>query len=449
MSAGVVASGPELLAGLIEAARSAGADAADAMYVAGTELSVQRRLGHVEHLERSESRDLGLRVFLGLRSAVVSTTGLDPAGFAGLAERAVAMARVVPEDPFSIMPDATGRSLEASALDLIDGAEPDAAVLIERAAAAEDTALAVVGITNSEGGSASWSRTAVVLANSAGFVGEYARTGHGVSVTVVAGTGTGMQRDYDYSSAVHASDLESPMTLGRSAAERALARLDPRRPATARLPVVFDPRVSASLVGHLAGAVSGASVARGTSFLKEALGRRVFPAGVGIVDDPRRVRGRSSRPFDGEGVATARLALVEDGILQTWVLDGRSAKQLGLRTTGAAGRGTGGVPYPTTSNLYMAAGRISPAELMADIKLGVYVTELIGMGVNGLTGDYSRGAAGFMIRDGAIAEPVAEITIAGNLRDMFAHLVPADDLRFRRGTDAPTIRVDGMTMGGQ
>ena len=438
-----------LLGGLIESARAAGADAADALYVASTDLSVQRRLGKIEHLERSESRDLGLRVFVGQRSAVVSTTGLNPAEFADIAERAVAMARVVPEDPFSVMPEANGRSAEAAVLDLIDEAEPEVAVLTARAAAAEDSALAIAGITNSEGGSASWARTEAMLATSAGFVGTYARTGHGVSVTVVAGTGTGMQRDYDYSSAVHAEDLDDPAALGRLAAERALARLNPARPATARLPVVFDPRVSASLIGHLAGAISGASVARGTSFLKDSMGERIFPAGIAIIDDPRRVRGRSSRPFDGEGVATARLPLVEDGVLKTWVLDGRSAKQLGLRTTGAAGRGTGGSPYPTTSNLFMQPGPLSPAELMADIKLGLYVTELIGMGVNGLTGDYSRGAAGFMIRDGAIAEPVAEITIAGNLREVFAHLVPADDLRFRRGTDAPTIRVEGMTMAGQ
>lgn len=448
MSAAAEADFAGRLGELIAAARAAGADAADAMYVASTELSVQRRLGRIEHLERSESRDLGLRVFLGQRSAVVSTTGLDPAGFADLAEQALAMARVVPDDPFSVMPDATGRSGDATELDLVDDVEPEVATLTGRAAAAEDAALAVAGITNSEGGSASWSRAEVILATSAGFLGRYARTGHGVSVTVVAGSGTGMQRDYDYSSAIHAADLDDPAALGHSAAERALARLDPARPATARLPVVYDPRVSASLIGHLAGAVSGASVARGTSFLKDRMGERVFPVGIEIIDDPRRVRGRSSRPFDGEGVATARLALVEDGVLRHWILDGRSARQLGLATTGAAGRGTSGVPYPTTSNLYMAPGPLSPAELMADIKLGLYVTELIGMGVNGLTGDYSRGAAGFMIRDGAIAEPVAEITIAGRLQDMFAHLVPANDLRFRRGTDAPTIRVEGMTMAG-
>jgi PmbA protein len=436
------------LGDLIAAARAAGADAADAMYVAGTDVSVQRRLGRIEHLERSEARDLGLRVFLGQRSAVVSTTGLDPSGFADLAEQALAMARVVPEDPYAVMPEATGRGADADALDLIDPEEPEVATLTERAAAAEDAAMAVAGITNSEGGSASWYRTEVMLATSAGFLGRFGRTGHGVSVTVVAGSGTGMQRDYDYSSAIHAADLEDPAALGHSAAERALARLGPARPPTARLPVVYDPRVSASLIGHLAGAASGASVARGTSFLKDSLGARILPAGLAIIDDPRRVRGRASRPFDGEGVATARLALVEDGVLRSWILDGRSARQLGLTSTGAAGRGPGGVPSPTTTNLYMDAGPLSPAELMADIKLGLYVTELIGMGVNGLTGDYSRGAAGFMIRDGALAEPVAEITIAGHLRDMYQHLVPANDLRFRRGTDAPTVRIDGMTMAG-
>jgi PmbA protein len=257
-----------------------------------------------------------------------------------------------------------------------------------------------------------------------------------------------MQRDYDYASAVHLSDLEDAAGIGRSAAARAVARLNPARPATARLPVVYDPRVSAGLVGHFVGAVNGAAVARGTSFLKDRMGTQVFPAGIAIIDDPRRVRGLRSRPFDAEGVPTRALTLVEDGVLRSWVLDSRSARQLGLRTTGHAGRGTSGPPSPGTTNLHLAPGRLTPAELMADIAEGLYVTELIGMGVNGVTGDYSRGAAGFMIRNGQLAEAVAEVTIAGTLQEMFAHLTPANDLRFRRGTDAPTVRIDGMTMAG-
>jgi PmbA protein len=257
-----------------------------------------------------------------------------------------------------------------------------------------------------------------------------------------------MQRDYDYHSTVYLADLDDSAAIGRSAGERAIARLNPTRPATARVPVLYDPRVAGGLLGHLAGAISGASVARGTSFLKDKMGQRLFTSGIAVHDDPRRVRGARSRVFDGEGTPTVARALIDDGVLTTWLLDSRSARQLGLRSTGSAARGTGGPPSPSPSNLYLAAGRLTPAELMADIKLGLYVTELIGMGVNGVTGDYSRGAAGFLIRDGALAEPVAEITIAGNLLEMFAHLTPASDLRFRRGTDAPTVRVDGMTMAG-
>jgi PmbA protein len=437
----------ELLSDLIARARAAGADAADAILVSGTSLGVQRRLGKTEHLERSEGRDLGLRVFVGRSAAIVSSTAVDPAGFTELAERAVAMAKVVPEDPFAGLAE-EAHFEDAGPLDLTDPGEPTAEQLIERASIAEDAARAVPGVTNSEGADAGFGRAEIVLVTSAGFAGGYARTSHSVSATALAGSGTDMQRDYDYSSTVHLSDLEDAAGIGHTAGEKAVARLNPGRPKTAKLPVVYDPRVSSSLLGHLAGAINGASVARGTTFLKDKLGQRILPEGVAVIDDPRRRRGLRSRPFDGEGVPTAARMLVEDGVLLTWVLDTRSARQLGLRTTASAARGTGGPPSPSTTNLYMRPGALTPAELMADIREGLYVTELIGMGVNGLTGDYSRGAAGFMIRNGAIAEPVAEITVAGQLLEMFAHLLPANDLRFRRGTDAPTIRVEGMTIAG-
>ncbi len=436
-----------LLQDLIARARAAGADAADAVMVGGTSLGVQRRLGQTEHVERSEGQDLGLRVFLGNRSAIVSSTTVDPAGFAQLAERAVAMARVVPEDPYGGLA-AEAAPADAGPLDLDDPAEPDTDALAARASAAEEAALAVAGVNNSEGAEAGYGRVEIVLVTSAGFAGRYIRTSHSVSATALAGQGTGMQRDYDYSSTVHLADLEDAAAIGRSAGDRAIARLNPARPRTAKLPVVYDPRVSGGLVGHLSGAINGASVARGTTFLKDKLGSPIFPSGTIVQDDPLRRRGLRSRPFDGEGVPTRPLAIIEDGVLTTWLLDSRSARQLGLKTTGHAARGTGGPPSPSASNLYMVAGPLSPAELMADIKEGLYVTELIGMGVNGVTGDYSRGAAGFMIRDGAIAEPVAEITIAGHLLEMFSHLTPASDLRFKRGTDAPTVRIEGMTMAG-
>jgi PmbA protein len=433
---------------LIKQARAAGADAADAILYASTSVGVERRLGQMENLERSESRDLGLRVFVGKRSAIVSATAIDPARFADLAERAVAMARVVPEDPFSALAEEATTPDDVRPLDLLDPDEPDLATLIERAQTAEEAALRVAGVTNSEGGSAGYGRTDIYLVTSAGFAGSFARTGHSVSASVLAGTGTDMQRDYDYHSAVHLSDLDDAASIGTRAGERAVARLNPARPKTANLPVIYDPRVSGSLVSHLSAAINGASVARGTSFLKDKMGSQIFGRGISIIDDPRRVRGSRSWTFDGEGVPTEMQALVEDGVLQTWLLDSRSARQLGLKTTGHASRGTGGPPHPSATNLYMQAGTVSPNELMADIKEGLYITDMIGTSLNGLTGDYSRGASGFMIRDGALAEPVAEITVAGNLLDMFMHLTPANDLQFRRGTDAPTIRVDGLTMAG-
>jgi len=437
----------ETLEALVGAARGAGAEAADAMLIASAALAVQRRLGKIEQLERSEEFGLGLRVLIGRRQAIVSTTSADPAGFAALAERAVAMAKVVPEDPFAGLAERPD-GLVAADLELEDPTEPTAEALIARTAAAEEAALAVPGVTNSEGAEASWSRTTYALAGSNGFAGAYRRTTHSTSATALAGSGTGMERDYDYATAIHLADLRDPAAIGRRAGEQAVRRLDPRRPRTARLPVVFDPRVAGSLLGHLAGAINGAAVARGTSFLKDRMGQRVMAPGLSVLDDPMRRRGLRSRPFDGEGMKGERRAVVEDGVLTTWLLDGRSARQLGLASTGHASRSTGGPPGPGPTNLWLAPGTVTPAALMADIREGLYVTEMIGMGVNQVTGDYSRGAAGFMIRDGALAEPVSGITIAGNLAEMLLHLTPADDLEFRRGTDSPTVRVEGLTLAG-
>ena len=437
----------DVLADLIRRAKAAGADAADAVLVAGTSVGVQRRLGKTEHLERSEGRDLGLRVFLGQRSAIVSSSAVDPAGFGLLAERALAMARVVPEDPFGGLAEEAADPEEVW-LDLDDPSEPSSEALIARAAAAEEAALSVHGVTNSEGAEAGYARVEIVLVTSAGFAGGYARTSHSVSATALAGEGTGMQRDYDYSSTVHLADLEDAVAIGRTAGEKAVTRLNPRRPATTRIPVVYDPRVAGSLLGHLLGAINGAGIARGTSFLKDRLGQAVFAPGIFVHDDPRRVRGLRSRPFDAEGVPTRERTIIEDGVLTTWLLDSRSARQLGMKTTGHAGRGLSGPPSPGPSNVYLAPGAMSPAELTADIVEGLYITEMMGSAVNGLTGDYSRGAAGFMIRDGALAEPVAEITVAGSLPEMFRNMIPANDLRFRRGTDSPTVRVEGMTVAG-
>lgn len=437
-----------LLADLVARARRAGADAADAVLFEADALQVTHRLGKPEDLERSESRDLGLRVFAGRRVAVVSTNDFAPAGFDALVERAVAMARAAPEDPYAGLAEPDLLAKNWPELELDDGVEPDAAALYAQAAACEAAALAVPGVTNSEEAGASWSRARIALVASNGFAGTYAASSHGFSVSVLAGEGTSMERDYDHSSARWRADLEAPEAVGRRAGERAVARLQPRKVKTQAAPVVFDPRVSRSLLGHFAAAISGTAVARGTSFLKDRMGTKIFADGVRIVDDPHRKRGLASKPFDGEGVANRRMALVEDGVLQSWLLDTSSARQLGLKSTGHASRGTSGPPGPSGTNLYMEPGRLSPDELIADIKSGFYVTELIGFGVNGVTGDYSRGAAGFWIENGRRAYPVSELTIAGNLKDMFLRLTPANDLVFRYGTNAPTLRVDGMTVAG-
>ena len=435
-----------LLTDLIAAAKRAGADAADAVLLQNASLAVKRRMGAIEQLERSEGFDIGLRVFLGRRIAIVSSTDPSPKGFDALADRAVAMARVVPEDPFAGLPDLV--AIPPADLDLDDPSEPTAEDLLARAAAAEEAALAVQGVTNSEGADAGWSRTAIALAASSGFAGEFARTSHSISAVALAGSGTAMERDYDWSSTVHLADLDDPVAIGQRAGERAIRRLNPTRPRTARIPVVYAPRVSGSLLGHLVGAINGASVARGTSFLKDSMGKQVLAAGLTVRDDPLRRRGLRSRPFDGEGMPGTARAIVADGVLTTWLLDWRSARQLGMASTGHASRGTSGPPGPAPTNLWLEPGAMTPEALIADIREGLYVTEMIGMGINGLTGDYSRGAAGFMIRDGQLAEPVSEVTVAGNLKDMFLNMVPANDLEFRRGTDAPTIRVDGLTMAG-
>ncbi len=434
---------------LVKAALACGADAADAVALRSLSLSIELRDGAVEESESAEGDDLGLRVLVGKRQAVVSTNDLSPDGSTALAERAVAMARVAPEDKFAGLADPALLTREFPDLDLVDRAVPTVAALEQTARAAEDAALAVKGVSKSGGASASAGIGGMVLVTSHGFRGAYLTSRHGVSMTAIAGEGTGMERDYDYSSALHAADLESPQKIGRTAGERTVARLNPRKVTTCKVPVVFDPRVAGSLVSHLASAANGASVARKTSFLRDKMGQKLFAEGIRIIDDPLRRRALRSRPFDGEGVAGRPLALIDDGLLRSWILDSATARELGIATTGHASRGVSSPPSPAPTNLHMQPGRISPDELIADIKDGFYVTDLIGMGVNMVTGDYSRGASGFWIENGKRTYPVSEVTIAGHLIDMFRTLTPANDLEFRYGTNAPTLRLEGLTVAGQ
>jgi PmbA protein len=435
-------------ADIVARAIRAGADTADAVFAADASFDLSVRLGALEDVGRSESEELGLRVFVGQRSASVSTSDLSTEATSALVERAVAMAREAPEDRWAgLAPQERLLHGAPPLLDLVDTDDPSPAALREWALAAEDAARAVPGVTNSEGGGASASRSVWALATSHGFAGAYAATAYSLSASVLAGdAATGMERDYAHHAARKRAHLDTAESIGRLAGERAVARRNPGRVASGPMPVVFDPRVGSSLLSHLTGAISGQSIARKTSFLLDALGTQVFASGVSICDDPHRPHGLRSRPFDGEGLPVSPVAIVENGMLETWLLDSGSARQLGLEPTGHAARGVGGGPGVSPSNLYMAAGIVPVETLIADIADGVYVTELIGQGINGVTGDYSRGAAGFRIVGGEIAGPVAEFTIAGNLKDMFLALTPANDLAFRYGINVPTLRVDGMTV---
>ncbi|HKA79416.1 MAG TPA: TldD/PmbA family protein [Xanthobacteraceae bacterium] len=433
---------------LVSAARRAGADTADAVAVRSVSVAVEVREGAVEESERSEGDDVGLRVFVGRRQAVVSTNDIK-ADVAQLAERAVAMAKVAPEDPFAGLADPAQLAKKIPDLDLLDPNLPTVAELEARAKRAEGAGLAVEGVTKSGGASASAGIGGMVLVTSGGFRGSYLNSGQSVSMTAIAGEGTAMERDYDYSSALHGADLEPAEKVGRSAGERTVERLNPRKVETKRVPVVFDRRVAGSLIGHLASAINGAAVARKTSFLKDKLGERLFKPGIHVLDDPLRRRGLRSRPFDAEGVATSRLAVIEDGVLKSWFLDSATARELSLKTTGHAQRGVSSAPSPGPSNLHLSAGAATPDELISDIAEGFFVTDLIGMGVNQVTGDYSRGASGFWIVNGKRSYPVSEVTIAGNLIEMFRELTPANDLEFRFGTNAPTVRLEGLTVAGR
>ncbi|HEU0066869.1 MAG TPA: metallopeptidase TldD-related protein [Sphingomonas sp.] len=436
---------------IVERAKAAGVDAADAVFAADASLDVSVRLGELEDVGRSESAELGLRVFVGQRTASVSTSDLSSDALAALVERAVAMAREAPEDRWAgLAPRERLMHGDPPLLDIDDLAsgdgEPSPASLRDAALAAEDAARAVPGVTNSEGGGASASRSIWGLATSHGFAGAYAATGYGISASVLGGEGSGMQRDYAHHSARRRRHLDAPDAIGREAGERAVARLNPGRVGSGAMPVVFDRRVGGSLIGHLIGAISGQAITRKTSFLLDALGEAVFAPGVTVRDDPHRPHGLRSRPFDGEGLPVSPTGIVEDGVLSTWLLDSASARQLGLEPTGHAARGVGGGPGVSTSNVYLEAGAVPVETLIGDIVSGVYVNELIGQGVNGVTGDYSRGASGFRIENGRITGPIAEFTIAGNLRDMYRQLVPANDLVFRYGVNVPTLRIDGMTV---
>jgi PmbA protein len=435
----------ENAAELVEAARRAGADAADAVVASGRSVSVSVRMGKVEGTEASEGDQFSLRVFCGRQVASISAVkGSDPKA---LAERAVAMARVAPEDPFAELAPVDMLAKSFPELDLFDPTEVGAGALTETALAQEAAALAVSGITNSGGSSASAGFGGMVLVTSTGFHGSHMSSRFGRGVSVIAGEGTKMQRDYEFSSCIHYAELDDAIEIGRRAGERTVRRLNPAKARTGPVNVVFDPRVARGFAGHLAGAINGASVARKTSFLRDKMGEQILPNGVMVTDNPLRQRGSASRPFDGEGIAAGELLMVEDGVLKHWFLSHSIALELGLKTNGRGAR-SGSTVSATSTNFAFEPGSFSPEDLIKSIGTGLYVTEVIGQGVNMVTGEYSRGASGYWIENGELAHPVSEVTIAGNLKDMFMNLVLANDLDRNFGTAAPTLAITGMTLAG-
>jgi PmbA protein len=436
---------------LLDAAKAAGAEAADALALSGTSLSIDVLKGRLEHAERSEGVDIGLRVMVGQRQANVSASDTSADTIAEMARRAVAMAREAPQDPTIGLADPSqfARDWDVAAMELADpSAEPAPEALEDDARTAEEAALAVEGVSQVQATSAGYGRTDIFLATSNGFAGGYGRTTRAVSLAAISGTGAEMEREFNGESRIFQSDLPSAAEIGRIAGERAAERRGSRQPHTGRYPVIFDERVSASIIGHLLTAINGSSIVRGSSFLRDRMGEVVLPEHLSLIEDPKRVRATGSRPFDGEGLPTGRRALVENGVLQGWVLDLATARKLGMESTANAARGTGGPPSPSVSNIALTQGDKSREELMAEIGTGLLVTGLIGATVNPNTGDYSRGASGFWIENGEIAYPVNECTIAGNLIDMLKRIVPANDAEAHKSRQVPSLLIEGLTLAG-
>jgi PmbA protein len=439
-----------LLSDVVAAALRAGADAAEAVGAERRALSITVRLGELEEVEREESRDLGLRVFVGRRQASVSGSDISSAARAKLVERAVAMARLAPEDPYAGLADPE-RLAHAPFpdLDLFDPAEPSPDALEAQARIAENAARGVEGVSNSDGASASWSMGAWRLVTSGGFSGEHRATGSSLGTSAIAQDANGMESGHEYRSARWRADLPQADRIGVEAGRRAVARLGARKIDSTTAPVIFENRLAISVLSPLIGAISGPSIARGTSFLKDKLHKPVFAKGVNLTEEPHRRRGLGSRPFDDEGVANKNRSLIEDGVLTTWLLNSSAARQLGLATTGHASRGLAGPPGVSTSNLTLQPGVEDQAGLMRQAGSGVLITSMFGPSLNGNTGDWSVGCAGYWFEDGELAYPVTEITVAGNLIDIYARLVPGADLEIRGASNAPSLLVDGLAIAGR
>ncbi|MBX7145754.1 MAG: TldD/PmbA family protein [Alphaproteobacteria bacterium] len=439
----------DILLDLIKETKKHGADHVDTLLIDTTALNYSQRLGQQEQLERSESNEIGLRVFIGKKQSIVSSTDFSSSSLKNLIDRAISMAKSVPDDPFSRIANLDEITSSVPDLQIYDPDEPSIEDLIQKANEFENAARSVPGITNSEGANAAWQKTEIYQATSNNFMNSYKTTRHYFGGSVIAQSDQGMERDYEFSSAIYAKDLANPSLIGQLAGEKTVKRLNPKKPQTTKLPVVFHPREGRQLLGHFASAINGAAISLGTSFLKDKMGQSVFPKTITIIDDPHRIKGLRSVPFDSEGIAAKKTSIIDQGILTTWLLDLNTAQKLNLKSTGHAKRGPSSLPHPSASNLYIAPDTLSVTDLLKDIKEGLYVTDLIGHGINLVTGDYSIGAVGFWIKDGIITYPVSELTIASNLKDMFANLTVANDLEFQYGIDVPTLRIESMTIAGQ
>jgi PmbA protein len=433
---------------MLDAAQKAGADCADVSFIRGHGLDVQVRLGKVESAERSEDYQVGMRVFVGQRSASVSTGQLDADNITELAQRAVSMAKIAPEDPFARLANAEEQARSLPEIELFDDTSISTQALSEMALTCEAAALDTNGISNSDGASASTGMSEILIGTSTGFTAAYKRSSFGISAVVLAEQDGQMERDYDYSAAVFAEDLEAATKIGKRAAERTLARLGARKPQTGSFPVIYDKRVSRSIAGHIASGINGAAIARGTSFLKDRLGEAIAASSISIVDNPLLNRGMGSRLFDGETLPVTKRYMVENGVLNGWLLTLSTAAQLGLTPTGNASRSLSGPPSPSVSNFIMENGKTKLEDMISDIKQGLYITEMMGSSVSMTTGDYSRGASGFWIENGKLAWPATEATVAGNLKDIFINMIPASDLDLRQSIAAPSLFVSALTVAG-
>jgi PmbA protein len=434
---------------LISKAIKHGADSADAVWVKNKSTSASSRLGKLEQLNNSDEEQLGLRVFIGKKQSIVSSSDCSPKVFNDIIDRSIKMAKTIPEDPYVGIaePDQLAKTLPE--IDIFDPFEVTTDTLINSAITCENTARSVKGITNSEGASASWSESSVCIATSNGFNRSYKSTGGSLSVSVLAGqSNTGMEVDYDYSTAVYWNDLKSPEELGCSAANRAIKRLNAQKIKSGKFPVVYEPRVAKGILGHLIGGINGISASKGTTFLKDKMGKQIFNTNIFIKEEPHRRRGLRSKQCDAEGLENKKRNLIEKGMLKTWLLDLYTARKMNLNPTGHASRNVSSQPSPSITNVYLEKGNSSPEKLISNIKAGLFITDTFGQGVNSVTGNYSRGIAGFWIDNGEITFPINEITVASNLNEMFANLIPANDLELSYGIDSPTIMIENMSVAG-